>query len=106
MKAKKQSFKSTKPKALDEAVSSRVQESMALSIEEIGAFEAKTHLSAILEKVAQGASFYITKRGKRIAEIKPIEQPKKQRILGLWRDRIWIAPDFDEPLEEFKEYME
>ncbi len=75
-------------------------------VQEIGAFEAKTHLSAILEKVAQGQSFIITKRGQPIAEIKPFAPPLKKRVLGLWRDRIWVAPDFDEPLEDFKEYME
>jgi len=74
--------------------------------QEIGAFEAKTHLSAILEKVTQGQSFVITKRGQPIAEIKPFSPAPKKRILGLWRDRMWVAPDFDEPLEDFKEYME
>ena len=84
----------------------RLQESLALPIEEIGAFEAKTHLSAILEKVANGATFYITRRGKRIAELKPIEARRKRPIPGLWRGKIWMADDFDAPLEDFKEYME
>ena len=25
---------------------------------------------------------------------------------GLWKDKVWMAPDFDEPLECMKEYME
>ena len=33
----------------------------------IGAFSAKTHLSAMLGQVAQGQSFLITKRGKPMA---------------------------------------
>jgi len=45
--------------------------------EEVGAFEAKTHFSQILEKVEQGADFTITKRGKPIAKIIPFEQEKK-----------------------------
>ena len=83
-----------------------VQESPPVTAQQIGAFEAKTHLSAILEKVAQGQTFIITKRGQPIAEIKPLAPPLQKRVLGLWRDRIWVAPDFDEPLEDFKEYME
>lgn len=30
---------------------------------------------------------------------------KKPRIFGYAKDSITIKPDFDEPLEEFKEYM-
>ena len=37
----------------------------------IGAFEAKTHLSALLERVAQGESIRITRHGKPIARIVP-----------------------------------
>ena len=25
---------------------------------------------------------------------------------GLWKDKIWMSDDFNEPLEEMKEYME
>jgi len=94
------------PKILAGTQPGVVQEAPPAGLQEIGAFEAKTHLSSILEKVAQGQSFIITKRGQPIAEIKPFSPAPKKRILGLWRDRIWIAPDFDEPLEDFKEYME
>jgi len=37
----------------------------------IGAFEAKTNLSALLERVAQGESIRITRHGKPIARIVP-----------------------------------
>jgi len=40
----------------------------------IGAFEAKTHLSEILEKAAQGEETLITRRGIPIAKIIPIEK--------------------------------
>lgn len=42
----------------------------------VGAFEAKTHFSAILEKVEQGQEIIITKHGKAVAKLSPIE-PKK-----------------------------
>jgi prevent-host-death family protein len=45
--------------------------------QQIGIFEAKTHLSEIIEKVESGADFIITKRGKPTAKIIPIEQGKK-----------------------------
>ncbi len=39
----------------------------------VGAFEAKTHLSALLEKVGGGEEVLITKRGKAIAKLVPAE---------------------------------
>ena len=43
----------------------------------IGAFEAKTHFSQIIEKAEQGADFIITKRGKPVAKIIPFEKEPK-----------------------------
>jgi prevent-host-death family protein len=40
----------------------------------IGAFEAKTHFSRIVEKAEQGDDFIITRRGKPVAKIIPFEQ--------------------------------
>ena len=40
----------------------------------IGAFEAKTHFSKIIEKAEQGADFIVTKRGKPVAKIIPFKQ--------------------------------
>jgi prevent-host-death family protein len=45
--------------------------------QEIGIFEAKTNLSQIIENVENGAEVIITKRGKPVAKIVPIEQKKK-----------------------------
>jgi prevent-host-death family protein len=42
--------------------------------QQIGAFEAKTHFSQIIDKVEHGADFIITKRGKPVAKIIPFEQ--------------------------------
>ena len=46
--------------------------------QQIGAFEAKTHFSQILEKAENGADFIITRRGKPVAKIIPFE--KKQEM--------------------------
>lgn len=74
--------------------------------QKIGAFAAKTHLASILDKVAQGQKFVVTKHGKPVAQIVPVPTPSQRPIPGLWRGRIWMADDFDAPLEDFKEYME
>ncbi len=73
---------------------------------EIGAFEAKTHLSALLEKVRNGKSFFITKRGQPVAELRPIPQHGRHPQFGCDRDRITISVDFDAPISEMEEYTQ
>jgi len=45
--------------------------------QQIGAFKAKTHFSQILEQVEKGDDFIVTKRGKPVAKIIPVEQEKQ-----------------------------
>lgn len=47
---------------------------------EIGAFDAKTHLSSLLDKVAQGEEILITKRGRPVARLVPAVQAGQERI--------------------------
>ncbi|MCL2266012.1 MAG: type II toxin-antitoxin system prevent-host-death family antitoxin [Treponema sp.] len=52
----------------------------------IGAFEAKTHFSQILEKIENGEDFVITKRGKPVAKIIPFTEKtisRKEAIISL-----------------------
>jgi hypothetical protein len=30
----------------------------------------------------------------------------RSTALGLWKDKIWMSDDFNEPIDEMKEYME
>jgi prevent-host-death family protein len=46
----------------------------------MGAFEAKTHLSALLERVARGEEVVITKRGRPFARPVPAAPPDPERI--------------------------
>ena len=41
---------------------------------EIGAFEAKTHFSQIIERAECGEDFIVTRRGKPVAKIIPFKQ--------------------------------
>ena len=74
--------------------------------EEIGAFEAKTRLSELLERVREGHVYRITKRGVPVAELRPIESRRRRPKRGADRGRgIWMSDDFDAPLDDFKDYM-
>jgi prevent-host-death family protein len=46
---------------------------------DIGAYEAKTHLPALLERVARGEQFTITKHGRPIARLIPVERTGPDR---------------------------
>ena len=45
----------------------------------VGAFEAKTHLSSLLDKVAQGEDILITRRGLPVARLVPAGQAQRAR---------------------------
>lgn len=47
--------------------------------EDIGAYEAKTHLPALLERVTRGESFTITRHGRPIARLVPIARTGPDR---------------------------
>lgn len=47
----------------------------------VGAYEAKTHLSSLLEEVAQGAEIVITRHGKAVARLVPATERVGDRRL-------------------------
>lgn len=61
--------------------------------------EAKTHLSAYLDRIAKGETVILCKRNVPIAEIRPIApEPRSPRPLGLAKGKFSISPSFFEPL--------
>ena len=68
--------------------------------------EAKTHLSKLIQMVIDGEEVIMAKRDKPLVKLVRIAEEKPQRQLGLHPDLvIYMADDFDEPLDEFSEYM-
>ena len=75
-----------------------------MKTETIGAFEAKTHFSQLLERVHQGTVFIVTRRGKPIAQLRPNEQGVCHPVFGSAKGQVHISADFDEPLADMAEY--
>jgi prevent-host-death family protein len=47
---------------------------------EVGAYEAKTHLPKLLERIQRGERFVITKHGRPIAELVPASRPDTESV--------------------------
>ena len=48
-------------------------------MDKIGAFEAKTHLPRLLDRVARGESLTITRHGRPVARLVPVESADRER---------------------------
>jgi len=57
-------------------------------VQTINIHEAKTHLSRLLEQVAEGEEIIIAKAGKPIARLVPLDVPPKKRQLGLLKGNL------------------
>ena len=68
---------------------------------EVNIHEAKTHLSRLLQRVAEGEEVTIARAGVPVAKLVPVEVKKNVRPLGFARGQIWIADDFDAPLPDY-----
>ena len=69
-------------------------------MKEVGAFEAKTHLPKLLDAVMKGERIAITRRGKPVAMLVPVEEkplldPKSAvaHLRALRRGVTWAAED-------------
>jgi prevent-host-death family protein len=60
--------------------------------------QAKTQLSRLAERAANGEEIVIARGGRPLAKLVPLERERKQRNLGLWAGQVWVSDDFDDPL--------
>ena len=65
---------------------------------EVGVYAAKNHLSRLLDRAARGEEVVITRNGKPIARLVPVERRRPPRKLGALRGKVRVAADFDAPL--------
>jgi len=66
-------------------------------METVNIHEAKTHLSRLVEKAANGEPFVIAKAGKPMVKVVPLDSPDadQQKRLGFLADQIKVPDDFD-----------
>ena len=69
-----------------------------MTLEVTNIHEAKTHLSRLLEEVAQGKEIILAKAGKPMARLVPYRVEQKPRKPGGLKETLWVSPDFEEDL--------
>jgi prevent-host-death family protein len=63
--------------------------------------QAKTHLSKLIRKALDGGEVIIAKRDKPLVRVEAVRSKTPKRKIGWGKGLVtYIAPDFDEPLED------
>ena len=70
--------------------------------------EAKAALPDLIRRMMPGEELVITENDHPVAKLvaAPPERPRKLRQLGTMRGTVLSMEHFDDPLDDFKEYME
>jgi prevent-host-death family protein len=71
---------------------------------EVSVYEAKTHLSELLRKVETGEEIIIRRGKHAVAKLISASKGTYVSIPDTAKGEIWMADDFNEPLEAFSEY--
>jgi prevent-host-death family protein len=64
----------------------------------VGIHEAKTKLSKLIPAVLSGEEVIITKSGKPLVKLVPVQHESKRRPLGIFKEKVKIHGDLLAPL--------
>ena len=67
--------------------------------------QAKSRLSELVDKAMAGEEVVIARDHKPLLKLVPLQDHSRPLKPGSARGRIWLADDFDAPLDDFKGYM-
>jgi prevent-host-death family protein len=67
---------------------------------QVNIYEAKTHLSQLVDQAAAGEEVVIARNGRPVARLVPLQREAVVRKPGSLKGKIWMADDFNETPEE------
>ena len=67
--------------------------------------QAKARFSELVNKALAGEEVVVARDNKPLLKLVPYQDASTPRKPGSARGRIWIADDFDAPLNDFAEYV-
>jgi prevent-host-death family protein len=64
--------------------------------------QAKAKLSELIDAALRGEEVVIARRNKPVVKLEVVKDSDKSRasLRGMFKGKIWTAPDFDDPLPE------
>ena len=70
--------------------------------------EQSEDVAALVDQAKQGEEIVFTVQHQPVAKLVQVNGggPLSKPRFGCLHAKIWLAPDFDAPLDEFREYME
>jgi len=78
-----------------------------MDVLQVNIHEAKTQLSKLIQAALNGKDVIIARGNKPVVRLEVLPEAKGDRKIGNAKDLlIFMADDFDDPLDDFKEYME
>lgn len=73
---------------------------------EIELEKAKAQLERVLQRALDGEEVVLTRNQQAVLKLVPVPRSNGRRKAGSAKGLVSMAEDFDEPLEDFKEYMQ
>jgi antitoxin (DNA-binding transcriptional repressor) of toxin-antitoxin stability system len=73
---------------------------------QVSATEAAAKLNELIEAAINGEEVILLNGDRPAIKLTPIGKIRPDRKPGSAKGLIWMSDDFEEPLEEFKEYLE
>ena len=67
--------------------------------------QAKSQLSKLIQDVVNGEEVIIAKGSKPMVKLVIVEPEQSQRRIGSLKGKIHMTDDFDDELEDFKDYI-
>lgn len=71
----------------------------------VNLYEAKTHLSRIVNEAMAGEEIVIARAGTPLVKLVPVRERKPSDHFGNLRGLVTMADDFDETSDDFADYM-
>ena len=73
---------------------------------QVNLYDAKTHLSQLVDEAARGEEIVIAKNGRPAARLVPLAAAPKRYLRGTWAGKIDLPEDFDAPDDEIRRLFE
>lgn len=73
---------------------------------QVNVHQAKTQLSKLIERAVAGEEVIIARNNKPTVRLEVLPEARRKRRLGALKGLVkYMADDFDQPLDDFKDYM-